>query len=143
MRIRSHRSDMSIALVPSLTVIAAVISLALCPVISALEDGEEGTGATPADAEQVKIVKMVAENWKFTPDLIRVKKGTTVVVEVQSFGAPHSFVLKAFKIKVPLPQKKKTTFEFVANKVGEFTWRCGRPCGDGCAKMTGTLIVVE
>ena len=66
---------------------------------------------------------------------------TQVRVEALSYGASRRFDLKPFKVKVGLPQDKKVTFEFVADKPGEFVWKCGRPCGNGCAKMTGTLIV--
>jgi len=99
--------------------------------------------APPAEEQVVKQIKMTAENWKWSPDVIRVKKGTRVVIAFDSYDASHSFVLKAYKIKVPLPEGKTGQVEFVADRSGEFAWRCGRPCGDGCAKMRGTLIVEE
>lgn len=105
---------------------------------------DEEAGSVEATEEIVpKVVHMLAENWKWTPKEILVRKGTHVVLEIQSYGAPHSFLLKAYRLKVPLPEKKTTRIEFVADKVGKFTWRCGRPCGDGCAKMRGKLIVTE
>lgn len=96
-----------------------------------------------APEPETKVIKMTAQNWKFTPDTIRVTKGTHVVIEFQSWDASHSFVLKAYRLKVPLPQDSEKTVEFVADKVGEFPFKCGRPCGDGCPKMRGTLIVVD
>jgi len=90
----------------------------------------------------VKKVKMYARNWSWTPDQIRVKVGTRVIIDFVSEDASHAFMLKAYKIKVNLPQDRRARVEFVADKVGEFPWRCSRPCGNGCAKMRGKLIVV-
>ena len=58
-----------------------------------------------------------------------------------NIDAPHTFVLKAYKLKVKLPQDETVRIEFVADKKGEFRWKNDRPCGDGWTKMTGTLIV--
>jgi len=96
-----------------------------------------------AEAAPVKNIKMYAENWKFIPKVIRVKQGTKVHIDFVSRDASHSFVLKAYGLKVALPEGSELEVEFVADKVGTFRWRCGRPCGDGCAKMTGKLIVEE
>jgi len=95
------------------------------------------------DERPVKEIRMVAQNWSWAPAVIRVKRGTKVVIHFESYDASHSFVLKAYKLKVPLPQGRTAEVEFVADEVGEFDWRCGRPCGDGCPKMRGTLIVEE
>ena len=100
------------------------------------------TAAAAAEAA-VKKVKMYARNWKWTPAEIRVKKGTRVIIDFFSEDANHGFELKAYKIKVSLPQDKRGQVEFIADKVGTFRWRCSRPCGNGCPKMTGKLIVME
>jgi len=106
-------------------------------------DPEAAEAPAVSDEAPVKKIKMYVENWKFRPDTIRVKKGTRVLIEFVSRDASHSFVLKAYKLKVPLPEGKTDKVEFVADKVGTFSWRCGRPCGNGCAKMRGQLIVEE
>jgi len=49
--------------------------------------------------------------------------------------------MKGYGLKIPLPQDETTVIEFLADKVGTFKWKCGRPCGNGCPKMTGKLIV--
>ena len=109
------------------------------------EPGHEGCAkAEEVDEEQpVKLIKIYVEEWKWSPDVIRVKQGTRLKLEFLSYEASRRFDLKAYRIKVALPQDKIVTYEFVADKVGEFKFRCGRPCGDGCAKLTGKLIVEE
>ena len=114
-----------------------LLALALVPAAAARQENGD---AEPEEAP-VKQIKMYAENWKWTPNVIRVPQGTKVVIDFVSRDASHSFVLKAYRIKVKLPERSETRFEFVADKAGEFRWRCGRPCGNGCAKMTGKFIV--
>ena len=117
--------------------------------IGLASSGESGEPAMNPDetavAEEtpVKKVKMYGRNWKWTPAEIRVKKGTRVIIDFVSEDANHGFELKAYKIKINLPQDKRGQVEFIADKVGTFRWRCSRPCGNGCAKMTGKLIVME
>jgi cytochrome c oxidase subunit 2 len=119
---------------PTLCALIAVALLAAGPFVAE----EAGKDEAP-----VKKVKMYARSWEWTPDQIRVKVGTRVIIDFISEDASHAFFLKAYKIKVNLPQDSKARVEFVADKVGEFPWRCSRPCGNGCAKMRGTLIVAE
>jgi len=104
-------------------------------------------GAVADDAEsappvRTKVIKIDAENWEFIPRVITVHEGTKVILKIRSFHSPHRFDLKSYGLKVPLPQDKTTTIEFVADKPGTHVFKCGRPCGDGCAKMRGKLIVL-
>ncbi len=120
--------------------IGSVLLLLVTVLVPAAAARQETGEAEPAEAP-VKQIKMYAENWKWTPKVIRVQQGSKLVIDFVSRDASHSFDLKAYRIKVKLPEGSETRFEFVADKVGTFRWRCGRPCGDGCAKMTGKLIV--
>ena len=122
--------------------------MALAGLLVAFAHGAAGAQQTdPPDAERdeapTKVIKMYAENWKWTPKVIRVQQGTRVVLKFESYDAPHSFVMKGYGLKIPLPQDSKKEVEFVADKPGTFRWKCGRPCGNGCPKMTGKLIVAE
>jgi heme/copper-type cytochrome/quinol oxidase subunit 2 len=110
------------------------------------DDRQEGTaqqGEQAAEEQPVKLIKLYVEQWKWSPNQIRVKKGTRLKIEALSWDASRRFDLKAYKLKVALPEGKKVTFEFVADKVGKFGWKCGRPCGNGCAKLHGKLIVED
>jgi heme/copper-type cytochrome/quinol oxidase subunit 2 len=128
-------------------------TLGICLSFLLLAGGAVAVAQQPADDDvqpeqeqaeaPVKQIKLTAENWKWTPNVVRVKQGTRLVIDFQSWDASHSFKLKAFGIDIPLPQDKTAHVEFVADKVGKFKWRCGRPCGDGCPKMVGKLIVEE
>ena len=107
-----------------------------------VDEGEAVADEGAAASEKpLKRIKMVAENWRWSPKVIRVTQGTRVKIEFESFDASRAFVLKAYGLKVKLPQGRPVKVDFIADKKGEFRWRCGRPCGNGCAKMTGRLIV--
>ena len=120
-------------------VVLAACILSASP-LAAQAPGSEALPEVAAE-QPVKVIKMYAENWKWRPRVIRVTQGTRLKITVENIDAPHRFDLKAYKLKVRLPEDKTTKFEFVADRVGTFAWRCGRPCGDGCAKMRGKLIV--
>ena len=113
-----------------------VLLVALAGIAGLAEEAAEGE-------PEVKEIKLYAENWKWTPNKIRVTVGTRIDVEVVNHDSPHRFDLKAYGLKVPLREGEPTKFSFVADKVGEFRWKCGRPCGNGCPKMTGKLFVDE
>lgn len=104
-----------------------------------------GAGDEPPAEPQAPVLEMkiYADNWSWQPNTIRAKKGTRVILHIENTDAPHSFLLKAYRLKVALPQDKTTTVEFIADKAGKFTWKCGRPCGNGCSKMRGTLTVLD
>ena len=129
------------------------LSFIVVVLLAGIALGESGEPRTPAvnasetseaeDEAPVKRIKMYARSWKWTPDEIRVKQGTRVIIDFISEDASHGFQIKAYKIKVSLPQDKRAQIEFVADKIGTFPWRCSRPCGNGCPKMTGKLIVME
>lgn len=98
--------------------------------------------APGSDAQtQVREMNLYVEEWKWTPDTIRVAQGTHVVLHIRSFDASRTFSMKGYKLKVPLPQDQVQTVEFDATRKGTFPWTCERPCGNGCAKLKGTLIV--
>ncbi len=95
----------------------------------------------PTPPPRTKRFKVIAEDWKWEPREIRVTLGTLVHIDFESYDRSRSFDIKELGIKVPLSQDKLVTFEFLADRKGEFRWICGRPCGDGCPKMAGKLIV--
>lgn len=123
------------------TAVVFVFALGLAVAVAHAASGE---GEEPAPAERpVKTIKLYVEKWKWSPDQIRVPKGTHVVLTIESFDGSRKFELKEYGLSVKLPRGETVKVEFDADRVGEFRWRCARPCGDGCAKLRGTLIVYE
>lgn len=89
----------------------------------------------------IKEFTITAKDWEWSPKNITVKKGDTVRLHITSADVTHSFMLKDFSLNVTLEPGVKQTVEFVADKVGTFSFRCGVPCGEGHREMTGTITV--
>lgn len=89
----------------------------------------------------VKVFTMNAKNWQFDPATITVNKGDTVRLKITGSDAVHSFMLKDYNLNVKIEPGQTQIVEFVADKAGEFSFRCGVPCGEGHREMTGKLIV--
>ncbi|MBI2038126.1 MAG: cupredoxin domain-containing protein [Candidatus Magasanikbacteria bacterium] len=84
---------------------------------------------------------ITAKQWSFSPATIKVKKGDRVVLKVTSTDVSHGLNLPAFNINETLEPGVTKTVEFVADKVGTFTFSCSVMCGTGHKAMTGTLVV--
>jgi len=99
--------------------------------------------ATPPAAVQrpVREFNLFVKEWAWEPGNLRVAKGSHVILHIESLDALRSFVLKDYGVKAPLPENERVTVEFDADKEGTFEFKCGRPCGNGCAKLRGTLTV--
>ncbi len=91
--------------------------------------------------EVLKEFTMTAKRFDFSPSTITVNKGDKVKITITSTDVAHGFSLPDFNINERLEPNQPVTVEFVADKVGTFTFRCNVPCGSGHSSMKGTLIV--
>ncbi len=101
-----------------------------------------------AGGEKVVRIKMRVFQYGFDPNVIEVEEGTRVIIDIVEVTADkepnfryHTFTLPEFGINQLLEVGKTYRIEFVADKVGEFTFECARYCGVGHAGMKGKLIV--
>ena len=93
-------------------------------------------------AKEVTIT-MSAYKYAFDPGDITVYEGQRVTIVITATDRKHGFKLDAFNIDVTLPQGEPTTVTFVADKVGEFPFKCSVFCGLGHSDMKGVLKVVK
>ncbi len=84
---------------------------------------------------------ITAKQWSFSPSVIKVKKGDKVVLKLTSTDVAHGFNLPDFGIDEKFDKGETKTVEFVADKIGTFTFNCNVPCGAGHKAMTGTIVV--
>ncbi len=80
---------------------------------------------------------------KFTPPVITVNKGDTVVLKLTSSDVVHGFSLKDFGIFLNdgIHPGRPQMVTFSANKPGKFTFACNAICGSHHENMFGTIIV--
>ncbi|MDD5109788.1 MAG: cupredoxin domain-containing protein [Patescibacteria group bacterium] len=105
--------------------------------------GSQTSEPNPSEAPEAIGVSfsMTAKNWEFSPNVLRVKKGNSVVISITNTEGAHGFVLPDFSIDEKLVPGQSVTVKLFAYKSGEFTFSCGVPCGSEHQNMKGTLIV--
>ncbi len=88
---------------------------------------------------------MTAENFKYTPSVIEVNPGDTVLIHIEGLdnggGNGHGFSISAFDVNERIMLDETVDVEFIADKKGTFTFSCSVPCGSGHLNMKGTLFV--
>lgn len=106
------------------------------PAPAAASAGQATSGA-------VQVVRINAKRFEYTPNVIRVKRGVPVLLELTADDHDHGFWLRAFRVQADLDQGKTVRVKFIPDKVGTFEFHCDNYCGDFHEDMTGTLIVTE
>jgi heme/copper-type cytochrome/quinol oxidase subunit 2 len=101
--------------------------------------------AVPGSLERDKVshrtIEMTAEHFHFTPEIVRVRQGTFVTINVKAIDGTHGFSLGAFGIDERIEENETKAIEFYAGEKGEYGFRCSHFCGIGHLGMTGKIIV--
>jgi len=107
--------------------------------------------AIEAGGEKVERNGNTVEIWAtatrshFTPDIMRVKEGDTVILHMtnieQTKDATHGFAIADYNIQASLDPGETASFEFVADKVGAFNFYCTEFCSALHLEMAGWLLV--
>jgi nitrous-oxide reductase len=90
-------------------------------------------------------VWMTALRSNFRPDIVRVKKGDTVVLHItnpeKTRDATHGFAIPEYNIQLSIDPGETVTVKFVANKPGAFSFYCTEFCSALHLEMQGWLMV--
>lgn len=107
--------------------------------------------AVEAGQEKVERNGNTVEIWAtairshFTPDIIRVKQGDTVILHMtnveQTKDATHGFAIADYNIQASLDPGETANFQFVADKVGAFNFYCTEFCSALHLEMAGWMLV--
>ena len=92
-------------------------------------------------AGEVREIQMTAKKYEYSLKEIRVKQGEHVRLLITASDRKHGFQIKELGIKTELEKGKATTVEFVADKPGEYEFKCSVFCRTGHRGMHGKLIV--
>lgn len=104
---------------------------------------KEQTKQTAVSQNPSRVIRVTSENWKFTPNVIRAKKGENITLSLQGLSGLHGFSVPDLGINVPVMQGKTVTVTLPTNKSGTFGLRCSIPCGQGHLDMRGTIVIEE
>ena len=86
-------------------------------------------------------IRMTAKTYEFNPKEVRVKQGERVRLVIMALDRRHGFEIKALGINSVLEKGKETVVEFVAERAGEYKFKCSVRCGWRHGSMKGKLIV--
>ncbi len=114
---------------------------AAAPLVKNPPQSETKQPAPDTNEAGVKSFTIVAKNFSFTPNEIKVKKGDKVKIVFQNNDGFHDWVIDEFSAKTPrVKSGDSATVEFTADKTGTFEYYCS--VGEHRAMgMKGNLIV--
>ena len=98
----------------------------------------------PAGQEQVpsrREFDVTAANYRFTPDRVEVKQDELVKLTVRSADVAYSVTIDEYRVSKRVPAGGEVTFEFRADRAGEFAFYSNLTSDSRHAAMKGRLIV--
>ena len=114
------------------------------------------SGAAPhRSPDATQVVNVTAKKYEFDPSTIRVKQGTKVQLKITPTDHAHGFkisdlpdaggkpglVFASSQDCVRIDEGRSTTFEFVAQNPGTYSFRCCVHCGWHHRAMKGEVVV--
>jgi cytochrome c oxidase subunit II len=98
-----------------------------------------GAGLAARGAD--KVVRVTARKFVFTPNVIELKKGEPVVIELATEDVFMGFNVPDFKLRSDIVPGKVMRLALTPDRAGTFTFLCDVFCGDGHETMSGKIIV--
>ena len=101
--------------------------------------------AAAAHAQEPRTIDVVANNFKFDPELIELVEGERVVLRARSTdGRGHGIAIKEMNVKAALPKNGEVVpIEIAAGKPGTYSISCSVYCGSGHSRMRARLVVLS
>jgi cytochrome c oxidase subunit 2 len=95
------------------------------------------------EAQEKRVIPILAERFSFVPSQIKVRAGTVVEFRIHSEDTNHGFRIPAAGINQVIPKRGKGELRvtFHAEKPGRYDFECSKPCGAGHNMMRGVIIV--
>jgi heme/copper-type cytochrome/quinol oxidase subunit 2 len=105
---------------------ALLIALAPLPVLAA-----------PA----ARTIRVEAENFAFTPGVVRVNPGDQVTIELVSKDVVHGLSIDGYPVNLTAEPGQTARVTFTASRAGSYKLRCSVACGSLHPFMTGKFEV--
>jgi cytochrome c oxidase subunit II len=86
-------------------------------------------------------ISVRGDQFAFSPSRIEVNKDDIVKITFTAVDIPHSFTMEGYRIAKRAAAGQTVTFEFRADRSGEFPFMCNLTQDDRCKQMHGALIV--
>jgi len=112
--------------------LALVLLTLLAPLPAAL-----AVGAAPQERQ----VTISARSFAFEPGTVRVNRGDTVIVNLESTDVVHGLYVDGYGFSTQAEPGQPGQLTFVADRSGAFRFRCNVACGNMHPFMIGKLVV--
>lgn len=111
-------------------------------VTSPPNDVSNGISETDVPMQEIAVE---AFQWGYSPNVIRVRKGSHVMLLLTTRDVAHGFNLPDFDVSETILPGQMTMTTFTADKTGTFLFGCDIACGEGHVRMsmTGGSFIVE
>jgi len=96
-----------------------------------------------AQADDERVIEVVARRFFFTPSEIVLKRGQPVTLAFTAVDFMHGFNVPDLGVRADLVPGRVTKVRLVPAKAGTLDFLCDNFCGDGHEGMVGKLIVQE
>jgi cytochrome c oxidase subunit 2 len=105
--------------------------------------GLAGTAVYVAATPSETVIKVVAKRFDYTPNVIKLKKGVPVVLELTTKDVTMGFSAPDFAARADIIPGQVARVRLVPDKTGTFTFVCDIFCGTGHEQMDGTIVVTD
>lgn len=92
---------------------------------------------------QTPVIKVVARKFEYTPNVIKLKVGVPVVLELTSEDVLMGFNVPGLRARADMMPGKATRLALTPAKVGTFPFQCDIFCGSGHEDMGGSIVVTK
>ena len=90
---------------------------------------------------QERRIDISARSFEFDPGILRVNRGDTVIIKLQSKDVVHGLYVDGYGVSAQAEPGQPGELRFVADHGRAFRMRCSVPCGSLHPFMIGKLIV--
>ena len=89
----------------------------------------------------VRVVQITAKRFEFIPNVVTLKRGEPVILEVTSADVTHGFYSKQLKIDEIIEPGKTVNVKITPQTAGTFPLICDHFCGSGHGNMKMAIVV--
>ena len=98
-------------------------------------------GAAVLAQPKPRVVKISARRFTYSPNVIELKRGEPVTLELTTEDVFMGFNLPDFNVRADIVPGRTNVLSFTPDKAGTFIFLCDIFCGDGHETMNGKMVV--
>jgi cytochrome c oxidase subunit II len=119
------------------------IALGAIGLVGTLVGARVGAQVEARAAHKERVIKIVAQRYRYSPNEIVLKKGPPVVLEFTALDFVHGFKIPDMNIRADLPPGKVTQVRITPEKEGVYDFLCDNFCGSSHEEMNGRIVVTN